>query len=26
MAGGFLTLAIYGPGALSLDGWRGRAG
>jgi putative oxidoreductase len=26
MAGGFLTLAIYGPGAWSLDGWRGRAG
>ena len=26
MAGGFLTLAIYGPGAWSLDGWRRRAG
>jgi putative oxidoreductase len=26
MAGGFLTLAIYGPGAWSVDGWRGRAG
>jgi putative oxidoreductase len=26
MAGGFLTLAIYGPGAWSIDGWRGRAG
>ena len=25
MAGGFLTLAIYGPGAWSIDGWRGRA-
>jgi putative oxidoreductase len=24
MAGGFLTLAIYGPGAWSLDAWRGR--
>ena len=26
MAGGFLALAILGPGAWSLDGWRGRAG
>ena len=26
MAGGFLTLAVFGPGAWSLDGWRGRAG
>jgi putative oxidoreductase len=26
MAGGFLTLAILGPGPWSLDGWRGRAG
>jgi putative oxidoreductase len=26
MAGGFLTLAILGPGAWSFDGWRGRAG
>ena len=26
MAGGFLTLAIFGPGPWSLDGWRGRAG
>ena len=26
MAGGFLTLAILGPGLWSLDGWRGRAG
>lgn len=25
MAGGFLALAIYGPGAWSLDAWRGRA-
>jgi putative oxidoreductase len=25
MAGGFLALAILGPGAWSLDGWRGRA-
>jgi putative oxidoreductase len=25
MAGGFLTLATFGPGAWSLDGWRGRA-
>ena len=25
MAGGYLTLAIYGPGAWSLDAWRGRA-
>jgi putative oxidoreductase len=24
MAGGFLTLAIYGPGAWSLDAWRDR--
>ena len=24
MAGGFLTLAIFGPGPWSLDGWRGR--
>lgn len=26
MAGGFLTLAILGPGAWSLDAWRTRAG
>ena len=26
MAGGFLTLAILGPGPWSLDGWRGRDG
>jgi putative oxidoreductase len=26
MSGGFLTLAIFGPGPWSLDGWRGRAG
>ena len=26
IAGGFLTLAILGPGAWSLDAWRGRAG
>ncbi len=26
IAGGFLTLAILGPGAWSLDGWRARAG
>jgi putative oxidoreductase len=26
MAGGFLALATFGPGAWSLDGWRGRAG
>jgi putative oxidoreductase len=26
MAGGFLTLALLGPGAWSLDAWRGRAG
>jgi putative oxidoreductase len=26
MAGGFLGLAILGPGAWSLDGWRWRAG
>jgi putative oxidoreductase len=26
MAGGFLTLALYGPGVWSIDGWRGRAG
>jgi putative oxidoreductase len=26
MAGGFLTLAILGPGAWSLDAWRGCAG
>ena len=26
MAGGFLTLAIFGPGPWSLDGWRGRSG
>jgi putative oxidoreductase len=26
MAGGFLALAILGPGAWSLDGWRRRAG
>ena len=25
MAGGFLTLAIFGPGPWSVDGWRGRA-
>jgi putative oxidoreductase len=25
MAGGFLTLAVFGPGPWSLDGWRGRA-
>ena len=25
MAGGFLTLAIFGPGPWSLDGWRRRA-
>ena len=25
MAGGFLTLAIFGPGPWSLDAWRGRA-
>jgi putative oxidoreductase len=25
IAGGFLTLAILGPGAWSLDAWRGRA-
>ena len=25
MAGGFLTLATFGPGAWSLDAWRGRA-
>jgi putative oxidoreductase len=25
MAGGFLMLAIYGAGAWSVDGWRGRA-
>jgi putative oxidoreductase len=24
MAGGFLTLAAFGPGSWSLDGWRGR--
>jgi putative oxidoreductase len=24
MAGGFLTLATFGPGAWSLDGWRGQ--
>ena len=24
MAGGFLALAVFGPGAWSLDGWRGR--
>jgi putative oxidoreductase len=24
MAGGFLTLAAFGPGLWSLDGWRGR--
>jgi putative oxidoreductase len=24
MAGGFLTLAVFGPGLWSLDGWRGR--
>ncbi len=26
MAGGFLALAVLGPGAWSLDGWRRRAG
>ena len=26
MAGGFLALALLGPGAWSLDAWRGRAG
>jgi putative oxidoreductase len=26
MAGGFLALAVLGPGSWSLDGWRGRAG
>jgi putative oxidoreductase len=26
MAGGFLALAVFGPGAWSLDAWRGRAG
>ena len=26
MAGGFLLLAAFGPGAWSLDGWLGRAG
>jgi putative oxidoreductase len=26
MAGGFLTLAIFGPGPWSVDGWSGRAG
>ena len=25
MSGGFLALALLGPGAWSLDGWRGRA-
>jgi putative oxidoreductase len=25
MAGGFLALAVYGPGAWSLDAWRARA-
>jgi uncharacterized membrane protein YphA (DoxX/SURF4 family) len=25
MAGGFLLLATFGPGAWSLDAWRGRA-
>jgi hypothetical protein len=25
MAGGFLALALLGPGAWLLDGWRGRA-
>ncbi len=24
MAGGFLALAVFGPGHWSLDGWRGR--
>ena len=24
IAGGFLTLAVFGPGPWSLDGWRGR--
>ena len=26
MAGGFLLLAVYGPGGWSLDGWSGRTG
>jgi len=26
IAGGFLALAIFGPGPWSIDGWRGRAG
>jgi putative oxidoreductase len=26
MAGGYLALAVFGPGGWSLDGWRGRAG
>jgi putative oxidoreductase len=26
IAGGFLTLAVFGPGTWSLDGWRGLAG
>ena len=26
IAGGFLTLATFGPGRWSIDGWRGRAG
>jgi putative oxidoreductase len=25
MAGGYLALAVFGPGLWSLDGWRGRA-
>ena len=25
MAGGFLMLAVFGPGPWSIDGWRGRA-
>ena len=25
MAGGYLALAVFGPGGWSLDGWRGRA-
>ena len=25
MAGGFLVLAVFGPGAWSIDGWRGPA-
>jgi putative oxidoreductase len=26
MAGGFLALAVFGPGPWSVDGWRGRTG